>query len=383
MNYALLGFGTVGVGVYEMTSRLENLTCAQVLVRSGKVRAAYQTDDFQSILENPAIEAVAEVMGGLHPAFEYLSAALQAGKHVVTANKQLVAAYGAELQALALKSGAAFLFSPACGGGIPFLHNLALAAQTDRISEVGGILNGTTNYMLDAMQRRGCSYACALADAQALGYAEAIPTADVGGLDAAAKLRLACGVAFDLLPQEEGLCVEGITSFTGEDVLDLQTRSLACRLIARAGRLDGRLYAFVEPALFPFGSAEAGLPDNYNLIRYQGENACDMTFSGQGAGRYPTASAVVRDLQDVLCGRRLMFSPRLRPGTADPTACSHAYYLRLPAALVDQVPCQRELTRSGGIVRLLTQPIPVGEMHRLAAALRNTGAEVFFAGIEA
>ena len=382
MKYALLGFGTVGVGVYEMTNKLPALHCEKVLVRTGKVKEDWQTDDMQVILADPSIEAVAEVMGGLHPAYEYLSAALKAGKHVVTANKQLVATYGVELQQLALEQGVAFLFSPACGGGIPFLHNLALAAQTDRVTEVGGILNGTTNYMLDAMQRRGWGYDEALKNAQELGYAEAIPDADVGGMDAAAKIRLACGVAFDLLPELDGMCVEGITSFTADDVAHLQSKGLACKLIAKGGRQDSGVYAYVEPTIFAQSTAEAALPDNYNLVKYLADNACDMTYSGQGAGRYPTASAVVRDLQDILCGRKLMFPAGLQRGKADPQACSHPYYVRLPAAFAGRVPAEQQ-EQDGDNVRIVTAPMTVGDMHALAAALRQEGAQVFFAGIEA
>lgn len=382
MKYALLGFGTVGVGVYEMVNKLHAFECGKVLVRPGKVKEPWQTDDFREICEDPSVDIVVEVMGGLHPAYEYVRDALTAGKHVVTANKQLVAAYGVELQKIALEQQVAFLFSPACGGGIPFLHNLALAAYTDHVTEVGGILNGTTNYMLDAMQRRGWSYEEALRNAQALGYAEAIPDADVGGMDAAAKIRLACGVAFDLLPEVEGMCVEGITSFTAADVAHLQSKGLVCKLIAKGGRLGNSIYAYVEPAIFEQSTAEAMLPDNYNLVKYLADNAGDMTYSGQGAGRYPTASAVVRDMQDIFWGRRLMFSAALQNGKVDPNACSHPYYVRVAAAFADRVPAERR-EQDGEDVRIITPAMSVGEMHALAAELRNAGAAVFFAGMEA
>ena len=382
MKYALLGFGTVGVGVYEMMEKLYSFECRKVLVRPGKVKEPWQTDNFVEICEDPSVDIVVEVMGGLHPAYEYVRDALIAGKHVVTANKQLVAAYGVELQKLALEQRLAFLFSPACGGGIPFLHNLALAAHTDRVTEVGGILNGTTNYMLDAMQRRGWGYDEALKNAQELGYAEAIPDADVGGMDAAAKIRLACGVAFDLLPELDGMCVEGITSFTAGDVAHLQSKGLACKLIAKGGKLGDSIYAYVEPAIFEQSTAEAMLPDNYNLVKYLADNAGDMTYSGQGAGRYPTASAVVRDIQDIFWGRRLMFSACLQPGKADPHACSHPYYVRISAAFADRIPAESK-EQAGDAVRIITPAMTVGDMHALAAALRQEGAQVFFAGIEA
>ena len=200
MKVAVLGFGTVGYGVYEMLKNAEGLEPGPVLVRPGKEDEPFKVSDISVICSDPEVGAVAEVMGGVEPAFTYACAVLKAGKHFVTSNKALVAAKGAELAALAEENGVAFLFSAACGGGVPFLHNMALAVQSDEILSVGGILNGTTNYMLDAMQRRSMSYQEALADAQKLGYAEADPTADVTGLDALRKIMLACAVAFGKMP---------------------------------------------------------------------------------------------------------------------------------------------------------------------------------------
>ena len=227
MKVAVLGFGTVGFGVYEMLKNAEGLEPGPVLVRAGKEDAPFKTSDLNSIVNNPGIGAVAEVMGGVSPAYEYACAVLKAGKHFVTSNKALVAAKGPELASLAKANGCAFLFSAACGGGVPFLHNLSLAVESDEIESLGGILNGTTNYMLDAMQRRGMTYGEALADAQKLGYAEADPTADVTGLDALRKIMLACAVAFGKLPAE-GLDNEGIDSFTAEDAAYLKSVGLTC-----------------------------------------------------------------------------------------------------------------------------------------------------------
>ena len=151
MKVAVLGYGTVGVGVYRMLQSIPGLGAGPVLVRPGKEKESFQTSDLGAILADPSVEAVAEVMGGIEPAFTYACAALKAGKHFVTSNKALVAAKGVELNRLAREKGAAFLFSAACGGGVPFLHNLALARESDVILSLGGILNGTTNYMLDAM----------------------------------------------------------------------------------------------------------------------------------------------------------------------------------------------------------------------------------------
>ena len=190
MKVAVLGYGTVGFGVYEMLKHAEGLEAGPVLVRPGKDDEPFKVTSIEQITEDASVDAVAEVMGGVEPAFSYACAALNAGKHFVTSNKALVAAKGPELAKLAKEKQVGFLFSAACGGGVPFLHNLSLAVQSDEILTVGGILNGTTNYMLDQMQSTGMSYADALSDAQKLGYAEADPTADVTGLDALRKIML-------------------------------------------------------------------------------------------------------------------------------------------------------------------------------------------------
>ena len=221
-----------------------------------------------------------------------------------------------ELNRLAREKGVAFLFSAACGGGVPFLHNLALARESDSILSLGGILNGTTNYMLDAMQRLGLDYADVLADAQRLGYAEADPTADVSGLDALRKIMLACAVAYDKLPTE-GFSLEGIESVTAADVAHFQSRGYTCRLLASGGGCRGRsVYAYVEPVLLRAGAPECSVLQNYNMARYEGRNAGRIVLMGQGAGRYPTASAVLRDLSGILRGERDMFA-ELRRGRAD------------------------------------------------------------------
>ena len=164
MKISVLGYGTVGVGVCAMLEAAPGLELRYVLVRPGKADKPFKVTTIEEICADPETDAVAEVMGGVEPAFSYVSAALRAGKHVVTSNKALVAAHGPELAALAAEKGVGFLFSAACGGAVPFLHNLALAAESDRIVSIGGILNGTTNFMLDGMQRRGMEYAEALPD---------------------------------------------------------------------------------------------------------------------------------------------------------------------------------------------------------------------------
>ena len=221
MKTAVLGYGTVGKGVYEMLRSAKDLEQGPVLVRKGKADEPWKTDDFDTVLADDSLGAVAEAIGGIDPAFDYAMKTLKAGRHFVTANKALVAEKGSELQAAADESGAAFLFSAACGGGVPLLHNLALSRRGDSILKVSGILNGTTNYMLDRMQRFGTDYEAALKLAQEMGYAEADPSADVSGLDALRKIILAAGTAFGILPS--GGLHEGIESLTAEDIEIIRT----------------------------------------------------------------------------------------------------------------------------------------------------------------
>ena len=277
MQVAVLGFGTVGRSVYEMLADAPGLAPGPVLVRRGKEDAPFKLSDMAQLLVRPDVDAVAEALTGVEPAYTYVKAALNAGKHVVTANKALVAAHGPELAALAGEKGVGFLFSASCGGGVPFLQNLALAARSDRVTAVGGILNGTTNFMLDAMQRRQLDYTQALAEAQRLGYAEADPTADVSGLDSLRKIMLACAVAYGVLP-EKGMHWEGIMDFTAADAAHIRHLGLCCRLLASGGQTaSGRLHAYVEPVLLPQSAPECAvstgrvvlLPVEPSVMSYQ------------------------------------------------------------------------------------------------------------------
>ena len=380
MKVAIFGFGTVGRGVYEMLHHACGLEPAQVLVRPGKDDAPYKVTAVEAITEDPTVDAVVEVLGGIEPACSWVEQALLAKKHVVTANKALVSAHGPELANLARQQGVAFLFSAACGGGVPFLHNLALSAQSDEILSVGGILNGTTNYMLDAMQSRGADYDAVLKDAQALGYAEADPTADVSGLDALRKIMLACAVGFEKLPCD-GLYNEGIESLTAADVRHFRSLGYTCRLVAKGGPVGDTVFAFVEPTLVSASAAECAVRDNYNLARYEAKCAGDIVLMGQGAGRFPTASAVLRDLSDVLSGQREMLPADCVRVTADCTGCGHPYYVRLPKALAEQLPCDK-VGVEGDVARVITKALTVKEMHDAVQAMRTQGAQVFFAGIE-
>lgn len=377
MKVAVLGFGTVGKGVWEMLQNAEGLEPGKILVRPGKETEAFMVSSIDEIVSDPEIGAVAEVMGGIEPAFTYCSKALSAGKNVVTSNKALVSEKGPELEAIAQANGCAFLFSAACGGGIPFLHNLSLAVKSDRIISLGGILNGTTNFMLDLMQSEKLGYAPALAEAQRLGYAEADPTADVSGLDALRKIMLACAVAYNRLPVS-GLLNEGIENITLSDIEDFMSRGYVCRLLTGASYDGERLSAYVEPVLVRSSAPESSVKKNFNLANYIGQCSGSITMIGQGAGRYPTASAVIRDLSSVLLGSRYMLRPDCERVSADNSAVSHKYYLRLPSGC--SIPFAHSLLSNvEGVSRIVTEPVSVADLHAAVSELRVAGNKVFFA----
>lgn len=382
MKVAVLGYGTVGFGVYEMLKKANGLEAGPVLVRAGKEDEPFKVSSIEAITADGSVEAVAEVMGGVEPAFTYAYAAIKAGKHFVTSNKALVAAKGTELAKLAEENHVAFLFSAACGGGVPFLHNMALSIESDEITSVGGILNGTTNFMLDNMQSSNLSYEDALADAQRLGYAEADPTADVTGLDALRKIMLACAVAFNQLPID-GLLNEGIDSFTADDVAYLKSEGLTCRLIASGGKnVDGSVYAYVEPVLFEQNAAECSVKKNFNMAKYEGKNCGKIQMFGQGAGRWPTASAVLRDLSDICAGRMTMMKPSCTLVSAKNDGCSHSYLVRLSSDASFPLPVKDDaLSIVSGYRYLTTEAVSVSAMHACAKSLREKGVSVFFAAI--
>ncbi len=379
MKVAVLGFGTVGKGVYDMLRTCPLFEAGPVLVRPGKEDEAFKVSSLEAILEDKSVDAIAEVMGGIEPAFAYCAAALKAGKHVVTSNKALVAAKGIELNKLAVENGVGFLFSAACGGAVPFLHNLELAGESDEIISLGGILNGTTNFMLDKMQSEGKDYGEVLKEAQSLGYAEADPTADVTGLDALRKIMLGCAVAYDMLPVD-GLLNEGIDSLKASDVAHFQSKGLTCRLLANGGIAGGKLYAYVQPALLKSDAPECAVKQNFNMAKYIGKNSGRIVLMGQGAGRYPTASAVIRDLECLRFGQRVMMRGECREVSADNSGCVCAYYVRLPkqfAAVLDF----ESVEDGGDVIRAITKPISVKAMHEAVNKMRSEGADVFFAEI--
>jgi len=304
MNIGLLGFGVVGRGVYEITNTRDDMQVKKVLcLEDINLPDAESVKDIKLILEDETIDTVVEAMGGLHPAYEFVRAAIEAGKNVVTSNKALVCTFYDELLPLAKEKGVSFRSTAAVGGGIGWLSELERARRVQTINQVGGIMNGTCNYILDNMTRQGLPYDEVLKTAQRLGYAEANPSTDVDGIDTWHKVILSSNIAFGVTMDKETVPVAGIRNIQAQDVENFKAHGLVCKLISTGKRTENGFAAYVNPTLVKEGEPEAAVPMNYNLITFIGDTSDRMSFFGQGAGRYPTAYNVVQDLVDVLEGK--------------------------------------------------------------------------------
>ena len=304
MKIGLLGFGVVGRGVYDIIANRDDMQVAKVLcLEDITLPDAEVTRDFRSIINDDSIDTVVEAMGGLHPAYDFVRAAMEAGKNIVTSNKALVCTFYDELMPLAKEKGLSFRCTAAVGGGIGWLSELERARRVQNILQVGGIMNGTCNYILDNMTRKGLDYSEALAQAQKLGYAEANPSTDVDGIDTWHKVILSSNIAFGVTVDKTTVPVAGIRNIKAEDVENFKAHGLVCKLISTGMRTDKGVSVYVQPTLVQEGEPEAAVPMNYNLITFIGETSERMSFYGQGAGRYPTAYNVVQDLVDLLEGK--------------------------------------------------------------------------------
>lgn len=366
MKIAILGMGKIGSGVYEYASKNPSIEVKRTL--DLKAWMDNMTTDINDIVSDPEIEAVVETMGGLEPARTYALKCLNAGKHYVTANKHLVSEAMDELQSAADKTGAAFLFSAACGGGIPILRSLYDQAAADEIVEFGGILNGTTNYMLDRMETDMLTYDEALKEAQALGYAEADPTNDVDGLDAQRKLILGLSVGFGYQVKPADLPATGIRSIKPVDICYLKENGLCARLIASAKKTDTGITADVCVNFLKNTSVESTIKKNVNFAYYIGKESGLFTFSGQGAGKYPTATNVISDLTRIISGAKHMLPMDLKPLT-DIEEKDYPYYVRVPESAFDLVKdVSNEYNRKDGYVLSVTKPLSLKAVRNIVAA---------------
>lgn len=310
INIAVLGYGTVGSGVVEVIrtnhESINRNAGEEINIKYVLDLKEFPNDpveeilvhDYEVIANDPDVDIVVEVMGGIEPAYTFVKRALESGKSVATSNKALVAKHGVELLEIAKKNNINFLFEASCGGGIPIIRALNSSLTADEIDEITGILNGTTNYMMYKMNAEGCSFEDALKEAQENGYAEADPTADIEGHDACRKIAILSSLAYGRFVNYEEIYTEGITKITAEDMLYAKKMGRTIKLLATSRKVGDSFYAMVAPFLVGINSPLFSVNDVFNGVFVHGNVLGDAMFYGSGAGKLPTASAVVADVID-------------------------------------------------------------------------------------
>ena len=300
VKVALLGYGTVGRSVARILDECtDEAKLTRILMRPGfNPKDQRMTDSFESILDDHSIEVVAECMGGLEPAHEYIVRALMSGKHVVTSNKAVVSTYFSEFVSVGEKYGSTLRIEACVGGGIPWIAGIEKAKRIDAITGFSGILNGTTNYIVYSMLKDGTDFAEVLGKAQELGYAERDPSADIDSLDVRAKTMISATVAFDVQCTDL-VPTSGIRNLTRRDLAFFGNHGRTVKLFGHGVCKDGRYAVAVEPVAIPMETLEAHVPLNFNIATLTGKTIGELTFYGQGAGGDPTANAVVQDILDI------------------------------------------------------------------------------------
>ena len=309
---AILGFGVVGSGVAEVLTQNKKIIESKL---NEEIQIKYILDlrdfpdspfgdkvihNFDTILNDDEISIVVEMMGGSHPAYDFSKASLLAGKNVVTSNKEVVAKFGTELLQIAKEKNVRYLFEASVGGGIPIIRPINNDLVSNKITGIDGILNGTTNYILTQMNENGTSFEDALKDAQVKGYAEADPTADVEGIDAARKIVILSSLSFGKCISPDKVTREGITNVTTEDFAIAKSLGYTIKLIGHSELINGKILATVSPRFIPLSNPLAHISDVYNGILVEANMLDKVLFYGKGAGKLPTASAVVADIMDIV-----------------------------------------------------------------------------------
>ena len=392
VNVAILGFGTVGSGVAEVLTTNGGLIEQRA---EGLVRLKYILDvrdfpdspfrdlfvkDFSVIESDPEVDIVVETIGGATVALDFTRRALQAGKSVVSSNKELVATHGYELLQLAKEHGVSYLFEASVGGGIPILRPLTSCLAANELTEVCGILNGTTNYILTRMIKAGLSFEQALKEAQDNGYAERDPSADIEGHDACRKICILAALAFGRHVYPNQVPTQGITAITLADVDYANSCGYKIKLLGRAIRMDGgKICAYVAPHLVSGENPLAGVEDVFNAISVTGNAIGEVMFYGRGAGKLPTASAVVADVIDIAKDVHKRKHNEWGPGAEDlvipPDGLSFRWYVRANGSLDQARSALGEidpLARSGAPEReaaFLTQSMTQAQLQEKLAGM--------------
>lgn len=370
LNISILGYGTVGSGVVEVL----NINQESITKRAGQpIHVKYVLDlrdfpgdaiqekivhDYNIILNDPEVNIIVETMGGIHPAYEFVKEALQKGKSVCSSNKELVAKYGAELLAIAAEKNVNFLFEASVGGGIPIIRPLNQSLTADEIEEITGILNGTTNYILTKMSEEGLDFASVLKDAQDMGYAERNPEADVEGHDACRKIAILTSLAYGMQVDYEDIYTEGITKITDADIKYAKALGASIKIFGSSKKVGDKVYAMVAPMMIDRNHPLFSVNDVFNGIFVKGNLLGDVMFYGKGAGKLPTASAVVSDVVDAAkhIGKNIMTiwsSKKLELASID--EARNRFFVRISG---DKIVLAKDLQHVFGSVQEVTADIP-------------------------
>ena len=402
ISIGLLGLGTVGTGVVQIVEShqdklMHQLGCPiqikKILVSDVNKRRTIDMDsskltvEADDILFNPEIDVVIEVMGGVEKTREYILQALKNKKHVITANKDLMAVYGPELLKVATENGCDLFYEASVAGGIPILRGLTDGLSSDRITKMMGIVNGTTNFILTKMSKEGRAYEDVLKEAQALGFAEADPTADVGGLDAARKMAILASLGFSMNIGLDDVSVQGITKISEEDLDYSKKLGYTMKLIGVASRTDDdKVEVSVQPSLLPDTHLLASVNNEYNAVYVYGESIGETMFYGPGAGSLPTATAVVSDLVAVVkniglgVNGRSALSPQFKKALKSPSEILAKFFLRL--TVIDEVGVLARITNifaehGVGFDKILQLPTEQKDSSELVLVTHTASIEAF------
>ncbi len=386
INIAIFGFGTVGSGVYDVLE-LNRESIKQTLKDEIRVKYILDIRDFSDhplrdlfvkdinvILNDPEVSTVVEAMGGSHPAVDFSMEALKKKKNVITSNKEVVANFGCELLNTAKENGVRYLFEASVGGGIPVIRPLLTCLLGNRILSISGILNGTTNFILNEMFQKGKSFEVALKEAQELGYAERNPAADVEGLDPCRKICILSDIAFGHTVKPEQVHTEGITAITLDDVKDAERAGYTIKLLGSAEKCENGIYIMGCPFFIKKDQMLANVLGVFNGVKVVGNAVGELLFYGAGAGKMPTASAIVADIMDVASSNKLFNASWENDApegyVLDLKTRETAMYVRIktPGAPLSEKLGAKVIAQTDSTLSFLTAKLPEGELDELLSS---------------
>lgn len=380
MSIAILGYGVVGSGAYEVLTNAGYQVSRVLDIRPCPSLGDVLTNNMDDIINDKEITVVAEAIGGHTISFDLVSRALKAGKHVVSSNKHLICSHYKELHALAKENGVTIRFTSSAGGGIPWLYNLKRSVRCDRIYKFMGIMNGTTNFILDAMISKSRDFADVLKEAQALGYAEADPAADIDGLDVARKTAISASIAFNTVVTEDDVLRFSLRNIKKSDIDYIAEKcGKTVRYLGYGVKNENGISVFVEPTLLSAEALEANVRTNNNMISLFGEYVGRLSFYGQGAGKYPTGNAMAQDIIDILKGDTVLsYAETSVSVTGD--GMKRAYYIRTTSKL--DFDFFDTVETVGDTRYIFTKETSVAKIHEAAKKMLAEDGGSFFAGME-